>query len=428
MRARCSILLVLTAIGCSPGSEGKASNNCVGACDAGLEDADARDLFAPAEEGDWTVHRADVHRTGYAPDSKIGTSVELVWQREGFLQREWTAVKPSGVVWGDTLFYPSDSGVIYAFDRMSGTVRWETELIDRDPGIHGSPVVTVSTVCQGTYAGFLHCLDRETGEEIWRYRIGNVIGSSPSYVPEHNAIYVSHEAPREDPAPGAGYVTKNDPRTGDAIWVSEKLGHWPHASVAVDPERNVVMVGANDGIFHGFDTDTGEEIWQRDFEAESGEADIKGTPALSATRGLVVFGTWDHHVYALDIETGAERWSFDAGGSMQSSAALDDVNGRVFIGRSGSGPSFFAIDLDSGQQLWSATLGSVTSSPAISGDRSRIVVGTADGRVVALEAETGEIVWEFETDGPVSASPTLVGDMIYFAARFGSLYAIRTTN
>lgn len=419
-----TILLLLAS--CSPDT-GKARNNCVGPCGKPLDSEAAAEPFVGADETDWTTFRADPLRTGFGVGSTVGDEVAEEWSVAGFMQREWTAVKPSASVWGDVVYVPSDEGTMYAFDRFDGGRRWETELIGRGPGIHSSPQVTKSTVLVGTYAGDLHCLDRDTGEKIWRYEIGNVIGSSPLYVEAHNAIYVSHESPKTGDLPGGGYVTKNDPRSGEEIWVSEKLDHWPHSSVAVEPQSRVVVVGANDGVVRAYDTDDGTTLWERDFEADGErEADVKTTPAIDAEAGLVVVGSWDHNLYALDIENGEVVWSFDTGADVQGSAALDVENRLVFQGSRGPQDTLFAIDLDSGEEVWGVDLGAITSSPALSGDRSRVVVGTLDQRVVAVEAANGRVVWTFDADGPVTASPTLVGDLVYVAARFGSLYALRT--
>jgi outer membrane protein assembly factor BamB len=357
--------------------------------------------------------------------------VEEVWRVDGHLTLDYGAAKPSGAVWGDMLFYPGDFGDMKAFDRHTGQELWSTRLIDGGNGIHSSPAVTESIVLIGTYRGYLHALDRSTGEEIWKYNIGNVIGSSPVYVPEHEAIYISHETPREDPLAGGGYVTKNNPYNGEAIWQSPKLHHWPHASVAVDPERKIVAVGANDGIFHAYSTDTGEELWARDFEPgeefDPSTADIKTTAAISASRGLIVFGTWDSNVYALQIETGDTVWQFDVGGKVMGSVAIDDENGRVYIPALSPSSGVYALDLDTGEEVWKFDAGSsVLSSPAISGDRSRVVFGSHSGHLFAVEAETGAEVWRFETDGAITASPALVGDMIYIAAKEGALYGLRT--
>jgi outer membrane protein assembly factor BamB len=420
------LVALVSATACSDSPDGEAINNCVGGCDENR----GRELFGPKADGDWTSFRNGPYRTGYGAGSTVGDEVEVVWSRENFLELGYGAAKPSPAVWGDALYYPTDSGTMYAFDRMTGDELWSTRLIDGGNGIHSSPAVTKSTVLIGTYRGHMHSLDRNTGEQIWRYKIGNVIGSSPVYVWEHNAIYVSHETPKEDPLPGGGYVTKNDPRTGEPLWRSEKLGHWPHASVAVDPERNIVVVGANDGVFHGYDADNGEELWSRDFEPgdeDDSSGDIKTTAAISKSRGLAVVGTWDKKLYALDIETGETAWEFDTGARIMGSPAIDDENGRVFIGSLSPASAVFGVDLDTGEELWKFDTGAgVMSSPALSGDRAVVVVGSNAGRLHAIDAATGDEVWSFEADGPITASPALVGDMIYVAAKEGSLYALRT--
>ena len=427
------VLLTLT-VACSDTAEEPptgAENNCVANCGGTNNGQNNDDPFGPQDPADWTSFRNGPLRTGYAVDSVVGPGVQEVWRVEDHLTLEYSAAKPSGAVWGDMLFYPGDFGDMKAFDRHTGEELWSTRLIDGGNGIHSSPAVTESVVLIGTYRGYMHALDRESGEEIWKYRVGNVIGSSPVYVPEHEAIYISHEAPREDPLPGAGYVTKNNPYTGEALWVSPKLHHWPHASVAVDPERKVVAVGANDGVFHAYNTDTGEEIWARDFEMgeefDPPTADIKTTAAISASRGLLIFGTWDDNIYALDIETGETAWQFDTGANIMGSVAVDDVNGRVYAPSGSPARAVFALDLDTGEMIWKFDAGgSVISSPAISGDRSAVVFGSGSSHVYAVNSETGEEIWRFATDGPVTASPALVGDMIYVAAKEGSLYGLRT--
>jgi outer membrane protein assembly factor BamB len=421
-----SCFLAVASVGCSDGDDAIVSNNCVGGCG---EDP-GRALFGPASEQDWVSFRNGPRRTGVAVNGQLGSDVRQMWRRDDFLVLDYSAAKPSGVVWGDSLYYPSDEGTMWAFDRHTGEPKWSRHLTDASNGIHGSPAVTESTVIVGTYSGWLHTLDRQTGEEIWRYRIGNVIGSSPVYVWEHNALYTSHETPQEGEPPGGGYVTRNDPRTGEEIWRSEKLRHWPHASVAVDPQRGVVVVGANDGVFHAYATDDGTELWSRDFEPgdayDPPTADIKTTAAISARRGLAVFGTWDRHVYALDIETGAQAWKVDTGGSLMGSAALHDESGRVYIGTRAE-DALLAVDLDTGAVVWKLDVGAdIVSSPAVNSTGDGLVVGTNGGELVGVDAAAGEVVWRFDAGGAVTASPAWVGRHIYVAAKNGALFGLET--
>lgn len=386
--------------------------------------------FEAASIEDWVTYRADVYRSGYAPGSNVGERVELVWSRPNFFRGEWTAVKPSGATWGDTLYYPDDMGALYAFDRFDGSEQWVASMANINPGIHGSPQITSATACIGTYAtDSLHCFERISGTERWRFSLGTAVASAPLYVPEHDAFYTSHEDYDFSARHGLGVVTKNDPRTGQLVWQSEQIPDFPHSSVAVDPERNIVVVGANDGILRAYDSVDGSTLWQTDF-APVGDRydDIKATPAISPSQGLVIVGTWDHHVYAVDIETGALRWQFDTGGLMQGSPAIDEARGVVYQGTGSHGESVFALDLTTGNKLWGADKGWIQSSPSISGDGSSIVIGSNDHKVYALDATSGAEIWFFEADGIVNATPILVEDMVYFSARLGSLYALRSYN
>lgn len=223
-----------------PVNNGLAQNNCIGSCNnggnnganngaannGGNNNGGGND-FGPAAAGDWTSFRNGPARTGMSVGSTVGRNVEEVWSIPDFLTLDYSAAKPSCVVWEDGLYCASDGGFMAAFDRHTGEELWRTVLFARGNGIHGSPAVTRAAVFLGTYGGVLHALDRQTGQEVWRYQVGNVIGASPVYVHSHEALYISHEAPRADPLPGGGYVTKNDPWTGEAIWVSARLEHWP---------------------------------------------------------------------------------------------------------------------------------------------------------------------------------------------------------
>jgi serine/threonine-protein kinase len=408
------------------GEDAPYAGGCVGGCDS----PGGRGLFGPASPEDWTSFRNGPARTGVATGAVLGDDVRVVWRRPEFLKLAYSAVKPSAAVWGDGLYIPSDEGTQWAFDRHTGDVRWSVKLSDAANGIHGSPAVSKAVVWIGTYSGNVHALDRTSGEEVYRFFPGRWIGSSPIYVPAHEAVYVSHET-SADGLPGAGLVTKNDPRTGRALWTSDRLDHYPHSSVAVDTDGQRVFVGANDGIFRAYDADTGELLWAHDLEPgdepDPPTADIKTTPAVSAALGLVVFGTWDRHVYALNVDDGTVAWSVDTGGRLMGSAALHEGTERVYVGTNARRDALLAIDLRTGAVAWRFDAGAgIQSSPAVDDRGEGVVVGASDGRLWGLDAATGVPRWSFAADGPLTASPAWVGRNIYIAAKEGSLYALET--
>ncbi len=75
------------------------------------------------------------------------------------------------------------------------------------------------------------------------------------------------------------------------------------------------------------------------------------------------------------------------------------------------------------------TLGPVRSGVAVSEDEKTLFVTSMDGAVYAVAAETGKVVWQRETAGPVRASPMLdAGGLLFVGSRDRHLYAFRTTD
>lgn len=69
---------------------------------------------------------------------------------------------------------------------------------------------------------------------------------------------------------------------------------------------------------------------------------------------------------------------------------------------------------DLGSEVWAG----LTARPG------GLFVGTDDGRLLALEPSTGEIRWEFTTEGPIRAQPTVDGDRVLVHSDDGHLYAL----
>ena len=52
----------------------------------------------------------------------------------------------------------------------------------------------------------------------------------------------------------------------------------------------------------------------------------------------------------------------------------------------------------------------------------------ANGKVYALEAQTGDKVAEFDLGNPVASSPVLVGRLVIVATEKGEIYSLDTSN
>ena len=146
----------------------------------------------------------------------------------------------------------------------------------------------------------------------------------------------------------------------------------------------------------------------------STDGDFTGTPVVAG--GKLVAGASGGTVFALDAASGEQLWSHDFDKPINASAAI--AGGRVYIPLVEPGsPSVAALDLDTGAVLWETV---TTDQPTADSYGSptvwngRVFIGTsgyfgeqvsevdvqARGSVVALDAATGDKLWQTFTVPP----------------------------
>src|ERR1041385_2170916 len=98
-------------------------------------------------------------------------------------------------------------------------------------------------------------------------------------------------------------------------------------------------------------------------------------------------------------------WSYDAGDSIESSAAI--VGGTVFVGSQKG--ELVALSLDNGSVYWKFATGNPIgeSSPAYGG--GVVYIGDLGGWLNALNASDGKKLWAFKTNGEIKSSPVAGG-------------------
>ena len=73
--------------------------------------------------------------------------------------------------------------------------------------------------------------------------------------------------------------------------------------------------------------------------------------------------------------------------------------------------------------MWQTDLDEqIFSSPVIAGET--VYIGTCENKVYGLDRFTGNKLWEFETDGKVTADVVPANGMFFIASQGGTLYAL----
>jgi outer membrane protein assembly factor BamB len=182
------------------------------------------------------------------------------------------------------------------------------------------------------------------------------------------------------------------PGTNETLW-SIDLPDQVQSSASVVDGR--VLVGCDDGNLYCLDADTGDEIWR--FETTNV---VQSSPLIDD--GRVYFGSSDRHGYCLDLANGTEIWSFECNQIVSSPALWE---GMVYF--TDQWGFVCAVDADTGDEVWNHTLPlDIWASPTVVADR--LYVGDIGGHYVCLDASTGDQVWNRTFPGGEIYSTALV--------------------
>lgn len=239
------------------------------------------------------------------------------------------------------VFALNGDGLLRAFDAATGAVVW-SRLLPGQFSFSSMPTVREGVIYTGGAGsgGTAYAVNANTGAVIWTQSVANGGNSSPAVTSD--GVYVSYACPN---------VYKLDPATGALIWhfapgCSGGGGKTPALY------NNRLYVRDSTGTIH--DSFNGSVI---------GNFVAKNTPAFSGSRGFFLngpnffgsFGTLE----ARDVDTNAVLWSFAGDGSLQSAVLV--VNDYVYVG-SASG-RLYAVNAATGQQVWTTIAG--TSIPYV---------------------------------------------------------------
>jgi outer membrane protein assembly factor BamB len=346
-----------------------------------------------------------------------------------------------------------------------GTVLWQTPLTGR----LGEPYSLLATANALLFAGLetgqrstghtcaLVALDLVTGQEVWRYHLPDGrITQSPIATTEYILLGTQDMNPL--PQPDNALLTLN--LKGELVWQYLVAAHSLSAP-AIQGER--LFFTANNGYGYIVNLADGRlqaqatslPLWTPAVPAVGDNAFYSGSRsphivAISAEdaqvttlfraenseswftlplvyyQGVVYAACWDKHLYAIDARSGQLRWRSLLGRG----ASSPPVIGRyLYIGvkesQANGRPAYalHAINLDSGERIWRFQTDKHVEVPALVHD-DFVFVSSRRGHFYALDADSGAVHWQLLLEDRIVTPPVVVSDLLLCGTRDGQITAV----
>ncbi len=298
--------------------------------------------------------------------------------------------------------------LLNAYENEQGE-RIFTDILSGGTYYQSKPTAAQGKVYFGNPAGFLHSVDAESGEEIWKFEMGGAISVAPAIA--DGKVFVGQQG-------GERFFYCVDAETGNLIWKQTLPGGWVWGSATVD--EGMVYVPTVDGHAVCLDAETGHILWMYPM--------AKSVPAEPAIDGdLVYFGSWSRSLYAFNKKTGEIVWKENGIGL--DSGTLIANEGKIYLPHHAN--VFMSFDAKNGNILSHGNINpeekrqftNFNATPAFYNDRAYYTARVGTGlrgvpmasRVYCVDLTTAKIYWTFPDGGGLSA-PAIANNRVYIGS------------
>ena len=229
----------------------------------------------------------------YAYDLRTGTTS---WRVEG------APIEAGLVVFEDLVIAADLEGMVRAFGRADGSVRWESRLGEK-VAVRGAPVLVEDRLIVGADDGRVTAIDAVDGSVLWQVNTG-----SPIFAPlsaSSDQVYV---------ASTRGNLSALDVSTGELAWTYTLPGEKVYVTAPAVGNEDIVF-GASDGFVRSLEPSDGSLLW-----AAQVDGAVAATPLISAQ--TIYVGTMRSRLIGLARQDGARVWETEVEGRIKSPFAV----------------------------------------------------------------------------------------------------------
>lgn len=401
----------------------------VGPSDHDLEEGDVIAMYCVTDYSDWSspvpvptpthkhpsaMFRNTLANTGTAHGEAPETNTTL-WD----LDTEKTEIDSTAAVGWGKVFITGTNG-FHAIDQNTGNVLWQ------NPDIKGmsSPALYDGMVIVGAANGNIYCLDADTGDVLWSKHVQErffrqSVTSSPKVW--NNLVFIGTF---NETGTSAGVVALNI-KNGTVVWRNETVSVYA-SSPAIDD--GVLYIGlAGIAIDYGFSFNPPHGLLA--LSAYNGsflwlfETDNRTVSSPLVYGDNIYFTSWDGYLYSID-KNGDLDWKLEIGESVSSVASSDGV---LYVGTGvvGSDGELVAIETDR-TVLWEYEVdGAVQASPLVVDDKVYFATNEPEGKIYCLNVSNGHLIWSYQPSPAnwILSSPVVADGILFIASDNGHVYA-----
>jgi outer membrane protein assembly factor BamB len=303
-----------------------------------------------------------------------------------------------------------------------------------EPVVADGRIYTIDTIAE------VRAFDAKTGALVWRHGVGRpedrrggiswLNGESTGSFGILFGGGVSYDNGRIYATSGIGDVSALDAKTGAELWRVRPGG--PLRGAPTIANDNVYVVSQDNQLF-ALNPADGTTRWTGSGTLET--AGVFGAASPAASAGTVVAGFSSGELTGYRYENGRVVWQDALSRTSISNAVstISDIDadpvidsGRVYA--VGQGGRMVALELNTGQRVWEINVAGI-STPWVAGDW--IFVVDDQGRLMSIARSTGKIKWLTQLPrwrnvedkkGPLRwVGPVLAGDRLILANNRGQI-------
>ena len=296
------------------------------------------------------------------------------------------------------------------------------------PVVGGGRVYTIDTT------GTVRAFDARNGGTVWSASFGKPSKDSKT---SNYGGGVAFDNGKVYAGNGLGYIAALDAATGAATWTVKPATSLRGAPTVSD---GAVYVMSQDNQIYSLKQADGTTNWSSAAALEI--AGLFGSASPAVARGTVIAGFSSGELNAYRYENGRVVWqdALSRTSISTSVASLSDIDADPVVDGNqvfavGKGGRMVALELNSGQRIWEQNVAGITT-PCVAGDW--VFVVTDEAKVVAMSRTTGKVRWINQLprwDNPKGkkgliyySGPILAGDRLILAGSNGVLVNINPDN